>query len=215
MQSPVIRPMTHADLAGVVALQPLAFPPPFDPEMHWDPEHLERHIELFPEGQFVAEIHGLIVGSCSNTRIDERHWQAHENWSRTVGGPELRYYDPEGTTLYGLDITVHPDFRKIGVGRAFYQARYDFVRRSGLLRYGTACRIPDYREYAQSHPDADVHRYAQAVATGTIADRTLTPLLRMGLTFLEVIEGYMPDPESADAAALLEWLPTVARASRP
>lgn len=204
---PVIRPMTQDDLSGVVALQPLAFPPPFDPEMHWDEYFLSKHLEVFPDGQFVAEEAGLIVGSCSNTLVSEAGWQAHANWYATVGGPALDNFDRGGSTLYGLDIAVHPQYRRLGVGRAFYQARYDFVRANGLARYGVACRIPDYRAYATAHPGTDVHTYARLVAEGGGQDRTLTPLLRMGLTFVEVLEGYMPDPESDDAAALLEWIP--------
>lgn len=205
---PTIRPMTVADIPGVVALQPLAFPPPFDPEMHWDDYHLRRHIAVFPNGQFVAEEGGRIVGSCSNTIVTEERWNAHANWYETVGGPALQGFDRLGTTLYGLDIAVHPEFRRLGVGKAFYQARYDFVRQNGLTRYGTACRIPDYRSYADAHPGTDVHAYGQLVAEAQIADRTLTPLLKMGLTFVEVLEGYMEDPESSDSAALLEWRPT-------
>jgi hypothetical protein len=45
------------------------------------------------------------------------------------------------------------------------------------------------------------------VVTRELTDRTLTPLLSYGLTFLGVIENYMEDVESGDAAALLEWLP--------
>lgn len=204
---PIIRPMTVDDIPGVVALQPLAFPPPFDPEMHWDDFHLRRHIAIFPDGQFVADADGQIVGSCSNTITSEERWSAHANWYETVGGPSLRGFDRQGTTLYGLDIAVHPEFRRLGVGKAFYRTRYDFVRQNGLTRYGTACRIPDYRAYREAHPGTDVHAYGRIVAEGKATDRTLTPLLRMGLAFVEVLEGYMPDPESNDSAALLEWRP--------
>lgn len=196
--------MRPGDVADVIALQPLAFPPPFDPELWWDAEHIERHIELFAEGQFVAAVHNRIVGACSNTRISEERWQAHEGWSATVGGPYLNGFDRAGSTLYGLDISVHPEFRRQGVGRALYQARFDLVRRLGLARYGTACRMPDYRQFATMVASVDVHAYADQVVAARTVDKTLTPLLRMGLRFLGVIENYMPDAESGDAAALLE-----------
>ncbi len=196
--------MALEDVPNAVALQALAFPPPFSQDLHWDPEHLERHIEIFPEGQFVAEQNGQIVGSCSNTIISEKRWQAHENWGRTVGGPMIHGFDPEGTTLYGLDITVHPEHRKKGIGRAFYETRYELVQASKTVnRYGTGCRIPDYA----NHKNLTVEEYAQRVAQGDLTDRTMTPLLRYGLTFLGVIHGYMPDEESANSAALLEWKP--------
>jgi hypothetical protein len=53
----------------------------------------------------------------------------------------------------------------------------------------------------------DVRDYAQQVVAGERVDRTLTPLLRYGMTFLDVLFDYMEDLESANAAALLEWKP--------
>jgi ribosomal protein S18 acetylase RimI-like enzyme len=193
--------MRNEDLDQAVSLQKLAFPPPFSEDLHWDQEHLEGHIALFPEGQFVAESEGKIVGTCSNTIISEERWLARENWYRTVGGPKLNGFLPTGSTLYGIDITVHPDYRRLGVGRQFYRTRYELVEMRGLLRYGTGCRLPDFRAQGAG---LTLEQYANRVVLGEITDRTLTPLLSYGLRFLGIIRNYMPDYESDDAAALLE-----------
>jgi ribosomal protein S18 acetylase RimI-like enzyme len=203
----VIRPMAMEDIARVVELQKLAFPPPFSEDLHWDPEHLVRHIELFPTGQFVAEDMGKIVGSCSNSIVSELQWQKHGGWGETVGGPNLRTFDRNGTTLYGLDITVHPDYRRQGIGRSFYRSRYSLVKSLGLARFGTGCRLPDFRNYATTRPGIRVEDYVERVVRGEATDRTLTPLLRMDLECIGVVRDYMPDEESANAAALLEWKP--------
>lgn len=196
--------MTRADVPSAVELQKLAFPPPFSEDLHWEPEHLYRHIKIFPEGQFVAELDDEIVGSCSNAIVSEEGWQAHGSWGSTMGGPFLRKFDKSGSTLYGLDITVHPELRRLGIGRAFYAARFQIVEELGLVRYGTGCRMPDYRLYSARNPTVDVHAYASKVVAGEVIDRTLTPLLRYDLKFLGVIENYMEDLESDNAAALLE-----------
>ncbi|HSI73669.1 MAG TPA: GNAT family N-acetyltransferase [Fimbriimonas sp.] len=196
--------MTLDDVEPAAALQSLSFPPPFPADLLWQPSHLQRHLELFPEGQFVAEADGEIVASCSNTIISEALWQSHESWSATVGGPLLDKFDRQGTTLYGLDITVHPDFRRMGIGREFYSERFALVERLGLSRYGTACRLPDFRRYRTENANSTPEIYARAVANGGATDRTLTPLLRYGLSLLGVIENYMEDEESCNAAALLE-----------
>lgn len=201
-----VRAMTQADVDAVVALQPLAFPPPFDPELLWEADHLRRHLQVFPDGQFVAVHQGRIVASCSNTRIPEQLWQAHGSWSDTVGGPMLDSFDPEGTTLYGLDISVHPEHQGQGVGRKLYQARFRFVRQQGLLRYGTACRMPNFASGGEAL-GLSLEEFAQRVVQGATTDRTLTPLLRMGLRFESVIRDYMDDAESGNAAALLSWQP--------
>lgn len=199
-----IRSMQPEDVPRVVGLQKLAFPPPFSEDLHWDPEHLYHHIEVFPEGQFVAAVSGEIVGSCSNAIISESGWQAHGNWGSTMGGPFILNHDSKGTTLYGLDITVHPFHRRMGVGRAFYEARYALVWSLSLTRYGTGCRMPDYRNYFENVSQIDIESYAHRVVAGEVEDRTLTPLLRYGLRFIGVVKNYMEDVESANAGALLE-----------
>lgn len=202
--SVTIRTTTRADIAGVVALQRDCFPPPFPEDLLWQAEHIAHHLEIFPEGQWVAEQGGRIVASCTNLILEEANWQAHLDWESTVGGHFLRAHAPGGTTLYGVDLSVAPASRGQGIGRSLYQARFDFVRAHALTRYGTAVRMPDYQSQAQGQaPQA----YAEAVAAGTLTDRTLTPLLRMGTEFLGVIENHMDDEESGHAAAILEWRP--------
>ena len=203
----LVRRMAPTDVSAAVGLQVLAFPPPFNQDYHWDPETLLLHIEKFPEGQLVAESEGKVIGTSSNTIIDEEVWQLHAGWYRSVGGPDLDNFNPDGSTLYGLDITVHPAYRRIGVGRSFYNTRYQMVKARGLVRYGTGCRMPDFRTYEASHPGTTIEQYAQAVVQGRAVDRTLTPMLRYDLAFLGVIRNYMPDFESSDSGALLEWKP--------
>jgi GNAT superfamily N-acetyltransferase len=199
--------MRVEDIPAVVALQKAAFPPPFSEDLHWKPAHLARHLEVFPDAQWVADLEGRLVGSCSNTLVSEDAWSAHASWIETVGGPCLDTFCPSGSTLYGLDITVHPSVQRQGIGRAFYERRFALVREMKLARYGTGCRIPDYKAYAANHPGVSVEEYARMVERREAKDRTLTPLLRMGLSLTGVVEGYMEDEESDDSAALLEWKP--------
>lgn len=198
--------MRAEHLEGVAALQPLAFPPPFPSYMHWDPEDLAYHIAIFPEGQFVALHEGEVVGSCSNTRTTVHHWEARSSWMETVGGPRLENFDPSGQILYGLDISVHPAFRRLGIARAFYAARFDWVRANGALAYGTICRIPDYADWELTNHGTP-EEFADAVVAGEATDRTLTPLLRFDLQYKGVFRDYMEDSESHNAGAILEWRP--------
>lgn len=200
-----VRPMRSADIEGVVGLQRSCFPPPFPEVLLWKPEHLEHHLAAFPEGQFVADSRtGEILGSASNLLLDEETWQRHADWEETVGGLSFRNHRSDGTTLFGADISVHPAARGQGIGRALYRARFEFVRRHRLVRFGTACRMPDFQQWASASGGSPAG-YARLVADGELQDRTLTPLLRCGLSFVGVVENHMDDPESGDAAAILEW----------
>lgn len=207
-----IRRLQRADVEGVVALQRACFPPPFPEELLWKREHIERHLDIFPEGQFVAVLEDQVIGSATALIISEENYKAHHDWQTTVGGHFLECHDPNGTTLYGVDISVHPDYRGIGVGRQLYEARLHLVRERQLRRYATACRIPDFSTWWDMHHRIEevtdaLNAYCREVVAGTANDRTLTPLLRYGLKFVAVIENHMEDEESANAAALLEWKP--------
>ena len=209
IQAPPVmtRTMRPEDLDSVVALQRLAFPAPFDPELLWRKDHLEAHLAKFPQGQWVAVVHGTVIGSCSNVRLRFGQANRSRTWDETVGGPLLDAHDEAGSELYGLDISVHPDFRGQGVARALYEARFEYVRTGKLAHYVTACRIPDVDQALCSGRVKSIEEYVQRVQDGTLHDRTLTPLLRIGLELKGIKLDYMDDSESRDAAALLEWKP--------
>ena len=135
--------------------------------------------------------------------MTEHNWVAHLSWEDATGGLALPHHDPSGTTLYGIDISVHPEMRGKGIARQLYEARFHLVRTQKYTRYGTVCRMPDYRRSDCPTPED----YAQAVVKREFVDRTLTPLLRLGLTYVGLIPGYLDDPESADTGAILEWNP--------
>jgi GNAT superfamily N-acetyltransferase len=202
-----ILPMRPEHVEGVVGLQRLCFPAPFPEELLWKVEHIERHIELFPLGQIVAVNGDNVVASASSTLISEKYWISHKSWMETVGGPLLEGFSPSGTTLYGLDISVHPQFRGLGIGRRLYRERFDLVSRLGLKRFGTACRLPGYAAFVGKYPGTTTDEYAAKVAFGDIVDQTMTPLVRYGLSYISVIHHYMEDQESGDSAALHSWAP--------
>ncbi len=202
-----IVPLEATHFEGVVALQALCFPPPFDPQLLWQTHHLKRHRELFPAGQHVAVKGGKVIGSSTCMILSESNWQQHADWEATTGGHNLAKHDPRGTTLYGVDISVHPEYRGLGVGKALYRARFAVVQSCSLWRFGTACRMPDFGSALVNSPALTPEEYAQSVASGALRDRTLSPLLKMGVRLTGVIEGHMDDEESGHAAAILEWSP--------
>ena len=189
----------------VITLQREAFPPPFDETLLWSQSDLATHIDLFPEAQWVAIAENKIVGSCSNTLISEANYQHHSDWEATVGGYQIKTFDPNGTTLYGLDISVACAYRNQGIGRAFYECRKRLVVDRKLKRYATGCRLPDF----STSGFENVYEFLELVRMGRKSDRTLSPLLKYDLRIIGAHTNYMEDIESNNCAALLEWEPTL------
>ncbi len=198
-----IVPMRAEHAEALAALQPLIFPT-LDPNQLFYAEHYRHHLALFPEGQFVALAGAQVVGQTSTIRqtIDWAH-PAHrfddllqEGW--------LNSHQPDGDWLYGMDIGVHPAYRRQGIARKLYQARHDLVRRLGLRGQVAGAMLSGYGARQHMMPAED---YVRAVQAGELTDPTLSAQLRLGFRVHSLLPDYLNDPACADYGALIV-LPT-------
>jgi GNAT superfamily N-acetyltransferase len=175
-------------------------------------EHFLKHLEVFPEGEFVAvtdrdpqgrELGREVVvglGSGFLTRFDLEH--ADHSFLEAIAGGTYANHDPEGDWYYGADISVHPDYRGKGIGTLLYQARQGLARRLNLRGIVAGGALPGYG----AHRDRlTVAEYVAAVARGELRDPTLSFQIANGFEALGVIEGYMTDEETGGAASLIVW----------
>lgn len=181
----------------------------------WTETQLSAHVEIFPEGQFVAVHRDLnrVVGMASSLIILWEEYEMLEDWSEFTDGGRFTNHDPdEGRTLYGAEVMVHPDYQGQGIGKKLYAARRDLARRLGLLRIRAGARLRGYHRYAKEMSAQD---YVKRVVRGELRDATLTFQLRQGFEVLGVVPNYLKnDPESLGYAAVIEWLnPDVAKPS--
>lgn len=196
-----IRGMRVEDIDDILALEAASFPG-IPPDRYWHPDMLRAHISVFPEGQFVAEREGRIVGSATSLRVPLATALSHHTWRQMTGNGYLTTHDPEGEALYGTEVMVHPDFRRLGIGKSLYAKRKELVRKLNMRALITGGRIPGYSKHAARHPPSD---YVKAVIRGDLTDRTLSAQLKSGLTVAGVLQGYITDPSSLGNATLLVW----------
>jgi ribosomal protein S18 acetylase RimI-like enzyme len=119
----IIRTMTKDDIPKIVELQKIAFPLMAAEGVYWKPEQLTSHLQVFPQGQFVAEYHGKIVGSCSSLIMSLKNDYDEHTWKDACGDSFFKNHNHNGDSLYGADVSSHPDHRKLGVGTKLYDAR--------------------------------------------------------------------------------------------
>jgi len=164
----------------------------------------EHHLQLFPEGQFVALAHfngQTRVAGCSSTfRTFFDADDVELSYEEVIDGGWLTNHNPEGEWLYGADVCVHPDFRGMGVGRRLYAARRALVRQLNLRGEIAGGMLPGYHRH-QKH--LTVAQYVLRVTQGKLTDPTLSMQLKMGFRVRGLLHDHITDPRSKNTAALI------------
>ncbi|MDQ8201525.1 GNAT family N-acetyltransferase [Pelagicoccus sp. SDUM812003] len=199
-----IREATHDDLPYLVELNKICFPAMAEENVVWTIPQLSNHLRLFPQGQLVAEEDGKILGAVSSLIVDlgADAYRQHTYAGITDGG-FFHNHNPEGDSLYGADVYVHPEARGKGIGHLLYQARRDLCKRLNLRRIIAGGRIHGFADHKDKlTPDA----YIREVENGAIKDLVLSFQLREGFIVRGVLKNYIQDPKSLNHATFLEWL---------
>ena len=199
----VVRATEERDFAGIIALTRRVYPG----SMPWSIDQLASHLELFPEGQHVAERDGHpgLAGMSSSLIVRWDDYQPTDSWRTFTDQGMFTNHDPErGRTLYGAEVMVDPAIQRSGVGAALYRARRDLAVRLGMHRIRAAARLRGYHRHAAR---MSAEEYVQRVVRRIIKGPTLSFQLREGFEVIQVVPGYLKsDPDSLGFAALIEWV---------
>ena len=198
----VVRNYGKEDFPELIRIQSECFPPPFPEELWWNEEQLMNHVTLFPEGALCVEVDGELAGSLTGLCVSFDPAHPEHTWEEITDGGYIRNHDPEGNTLYIVDISVRPKYRKLGLGKLMMQAMYQVVIENKLDRLLGGGRMPGYQQKADS---MSAEEYLEAVLSGKVKDQVLTFLLRCGRTPLAIVENYLEDEESCHYGVLMEW----------
>lgn len=173
----------------------------------WTTKQLESHLNVFPEGQFVAVDQGTgsVVGMASSLIVLWDDYDAEQNWKDFTDNGMFTNHDPvNGRTLYAAEVMVRPSYQGKGIGTMLYNARRDLVDRLGLLRIRAGARLRGYHNHACS---MGAEEYVIRVIRGELSDPTLSFQLKRGFHVIKVVSGYLRnDPESLGYAAVIEWI---------
>jgi len=195
-----VRQRRHDDHDQITELGKRCFPG----MLPWTQDYLEEHLEIFPEGQLVVECDGRVVASCSSLIIDFDEYEDGHSWDEVTDRGTLRNHDPDGDTLYGIEIMVDPDFRGMKLARRLYEARKQLCVDMNLRRIMIGGRIPGYHRHQD---ELSPREYVERVMRRQLHDPVLTTQLANGFSVKRLIRDYLTsDAESDGNATLLEWV---------
>lgn len=195
----VLRSLRMEDYDALVAMHLRCFPG-LQP---WSREQIESQLQIFPEGQICIEIDGQLAASSSCLIIEFDPSAAYHNWQEVSDNGFIRNHDPNGDSLYGIEIMVEPEFRGMKLSRRIYDRRKEICRERNLARMIVGGRIPGYHKHAD---EKSAREYVEQVMAKALYDPVLTAQVANGFTLLGLIPNYVPnDDQSKGYATYLEW----------
>ncbi|MEH6949516.1 GNAT family N-acetyltransferase [Bacillus sp. JJ634] len=198
----VLRNYTEADFDELIKVQSECFPPPFPEELWWNREQLNNHITLFPEGAICVEVNGQLAGSLTTLCVDFDPAHPTHSWSEITDDGYIRNHQGNGDTLYVVDISIRPKYRKFGLGKWMMLAMYQLVIEKKLDRLLGGGRIPGFKQVSGR---MTAKEYVEKVLSGELNDPVISFLLKCGRTPIAVVENYLEDDESQNYGVLMEW----------
>lgn len=197
----IVRRASLSDVAAISALSRKVYPG----QGYQTPERMIRaQINNFPEGQFVAEYDGQVVGHCATFIIAAQLALAPHTWREITADGLASRHDPEGDVLYGMDVGVDPDYRRLRIGQRLYDARRQLCEDWGLRGIVFGGRMPGYQRRRSQFPDPVA--YIEAVKSRKTRDTVVNFHLSNGFEPLGALKGYDPtDSESGGYASHMMW----------
>jgi len=197
-----VRLVEPSDYEGIIDICQRVYPT----DQPYTVEQLDDHRQVFPQGQFaVIDVEqDTVAGVHFTLRLHMFDFHADDTWDVLTAGGSFLDHDPQGPTLYGADIMVHPGHQHHGIGHALTdQARF-LVQEERLWRMVGASRLPGYGKCASA---MDIEQYLAAVLGGQLFDPVLSVHVKDGWSVVKPIHGYLQhDEDSVGWAEIIQWV---------
>ena len=196
----IIREAKPADARSIAALSRKVY----GKTEGFSTAQIRGQINNFPEGQFVAEYEGEIVGHCATQIVDEDLAFAQHSWDEITGGGFATRHDEDGDILYGMEVCVDPDYRRLRIGQRFYRRRQELCQYFELKGIVFGGRMPGYKRRKKQYPDPQA--YLDAVVDKQLRDPVILFQMAQGFEPRGILKRYdNTDLDSGGMAVLMFW----------
>lgn len=115
----------------------------------WTKDEFSQLIKLFPEGQICIEDKGKPVAVALSLIIDFSLFGDQHSYDQIVRHGTFKSHDPDGDYLYGIDVSVDPEYQGMRLGRRLYDLRQELAENLNLKGILLGGRIPAYHKHSR------------------------------------------------------------------
>lgn len=162
-------------------------------------------VKTFPEGVMVADVAGECRGVVVAQILKDYDLDNPiSTWQQATDGGYLRNtHSPDGDILYGVDLSVDPDFENLGIGTSLLCRVGILVIKYNLKAGVLGGRIPLYYRYAHKVSIEDYLK--MTTESGESFDPELRFYKKAGLEIVRILPDYFQDSQSLNYGVLLLW----------
>lgn len=172
-------------------------------EAYWHKHQIHTLIDLYPEGQVVVKVNGIIAGCALSIIVDYKKFGDKHTYKEITGNYTFNTHSDEGNVLYGIDLFVKKEFRGLRLGRRLYDYRKELCEQHNLKGIVFGGRIPNYHKYAKQ---LTPKQYIEQVKRRDIEDPVLNFQMSNDFHPSKILKGYLEgDSASNEYAVLLKW----------
>lgn len=174
--------------------------PTLSPDEWMNKSHYLNHIKIFSEGQLVVLDGEKVI--CGSTTMRTNFSDTNHTFKEITDNMSISTHNPNGEWIYGLDVSVDPDYQRQGIGRAVYNYRQEIAKKLNTKGQLTVGMTNGYINYAEKF---SIEEYCKLVIEGKIIDPTVSSQMKYGFKVIKPIYNYLDDPKCGNAGILMYW----------
>ncbi|MBW8360638.1 MAG: carbon-nitrogen hydrolase family protein [Kaistella sp.] len=172
-------------------------------ESIWSKKSIQKLLRIFPAGQTCITVDGKIAAVSLAIIVQYKLYGDEHTYKEITGNYTFNTHSDTGDVLYGIEVFVDPEYRKLRLARRLYDVRKELCETLNLKSIMVGGRIPNYHLHSAELSPGE---YIQKVRNKEIYDSVLSFQLSNSFLPVRILKNYLPeDLHSEENAVLLQW----------
>ena len=172
-------------------------------ESIWSKKSIQKLLKIFRDGQICITVDGKIAAVALSLIVQYELYGDDHTYKEITGNYTFNTHSDTGNVLYGIEVFVDPEYRKLRLARRLYDVRKELCETLNLKSIMVGGRIPNYHLHSA---ELSPRTYIQKVRNKEIYDPVLSFQLANNFLPVRILKNYLPeDLHSEENAVLLQW----------